>query len=178
MPHVASEACGSLGTLTLIFIAPICALHGFLSCLYSFGGRPAFVLLCLELCCRLTCSNCSNTFFSSPAVLCFLVSALGITAGSHRLWSHRSYKATLPLRIFLTIANSMAFQVSTSSICHWSSEGSAPLNPCLRYGAQADGGVPLSYYLVREQPALSISHCGARVRLIVFTLSHQRVTLR
>ncbi|KAM9379892.1 stearoyl-CoA desaturase [Phaethornis superciliosus] len=44
------------------------------------------------------------------AVVCFLVSALGITAGSHRLWSHRSYKATLPLRIFLTIANSMAFQ--------------------------------------------------------------------
>ncbi|XP_017924591.1 acyl-CoA desaturase [Manacus vitellinus] len=44
------------------------------------------------------------------AVLCFLLSALGITAGSHRLWSHRSYKATLPLRIFLTIANSMAFQ--------------------------------------------------------------------
>uniref|UniRef100_A0A8C8BIG5 stearoyl-CoA 9-desaturase n=1 Tax=Otus sunia TaxID=257818 RepID=A0A8C8BIG5_9STRI len=44
------------------------------------------------------------------AILCFLVSALGITAGSHRLWSHRSYKATLPLRIFLTIANSIAFQ--------------------------------------------------------------------
>uniref|UniRef100_A0A8B9MP31 stearoyl-CoA 9-desaturase n=1 Tax=Accipiter nisus TaxID=211598 RepID=A0A8B9MP31_9AVES len=44
------------------------------------------------------------------AVLCFVVSALGITAGSHRLWSHRSYKATLPLRIFLTIANSVAFQ--------------------------------------------------------------------
>ncbi|XP_005481334.1 stearoyl-CoA desaturase [Melospiza melodia melodia] len=44
------------------------------------------------------------------ALLCFVVSALGITAGSHRLWSHRSYKATLPLRIFLTIANSMAFQ--------------------------------------------------------------------
>uniref|UniRef100_A0A8C8VQP2 stearoyl-CoA 9-desaturase n=1 Tax=Pelusios castaneus TaxID=367368 RepID=A0A8C8VQP2_9SAUR len=44
------------------------------------------------------------------AVLCFLVSALGITAGAHRLWSHRTYKASLPLRIFLTIANSMAFQ--------------------------------------------------------------------
>ncbi|XP_068806356.1 stearoyl-CoA desaturase isoform X2 [Struthio camelus] len=44
------------------------------------------------------------------AVLCFLLNALGITAGSHRLWSHRSYKATLPLRIFLTIANSLAFQ--------------------------------------------------------------------
>ncbi|POI29130.1 hypothetical protein CIB84_007120 [Bambusicola thoracicus] len=44
------------------------------------------------------------------AILCFVLNALGVTAGSHRLWSHRSYKATLPLRIFLTIANSMAFQ--------------------------------------------------------------------
>ncbi|NXD15087.1 ACOD desaturase, partial [Nothocercus nigrocapillus] len=44
------------------------------------------------------------------AVLCFVVNALGITAGAHRLWSHRTYKATLPLRIFLTIANSVAFQ--------------------------------------------------------------------
>ncbi|EMP24026.1 Acyl-CoA desaturase [Chelonia mydas] len=42
--------------------------------------------------------------------LCFLLSALGVTAGAHRLWSHRSYKASLPLRIFLAIANSMAFQ--------------------------------------------------------------------
>ncbi|GLD62832.1 acyl-CoA desaturase-like protein [Lates japonicus] len=44
------------------------------------------------------------------SVLCFLTSALGVTAGAHRLWSHRSYKASLPLRIFLGIANSMAFQ--------------------------------------------------------------------
>uniref|UniRef100_W5KA55 stearoyl-CoA 9-desaturase n=2 Tax=Astyanax mexicanus TaxID=7994 RepID=W5KA55_ASTMX len=41
---------------------------------------------------------------------CFLFSALGITAGVHRLWSHRSYKATLPLRLFLALGNSMAFQ--------------------------------------------------------------------
>lgn len=44
-------------------------------------------------------------------MLCFFVSALGITAGAHRLWSHRTYKASLPLRIFLGVANSMAFQV-------------------------------------------------------------------
>lgn len=44
------------------------------------------------------------------SVLCFLVSALGVTAGAHRLWSHRSYRASLPLRIFLAVANSMAFQ--------------------------------------------------------------------
>lgn len=40
----------------------------------------------------------------------YVVSALGITAGAHRLWSHRSYKARLPLRLFLIIANTMAFQ--------------------------------------------------------------------
>ncbi|KAK2824347.1 hypothetical protein Q5P01_021522 [Channa striata] len=43
-------------------------------------------------------------------VLCYLISGLGITAGVHRLWSHRSYKASLPLRVFLAFANSMAFQ--------------------------------------------------------------------
>jgi len=30
------------------------------------------------------------------------ISALGVTAGSHRLWCHRSYKAKLPLRFGLT----------------------------------------------------------------------------
>lgn len=35
---------------------------------------------------------------------------LGITAGAHRLWSHRSYKARLPLRIFLMLCNCVAVQ--------------------------------------------------------------------
>uniref|UniRef100_A0A3B1JE27 Stearoyl-CoA desaturase 5 n=1 Tax=Astyanax mexicanus TaxID=7994 RepID=A0A3B1JE27_ASTMX len=43
--------------------------------------------------------------------VCFLITGLGITAGAHRLWSHRSYKAKFPLRMFLAAANSMAFQV-------------------------------------------------------------------
>ncbi|CAN9499759.1 unnamed protein product [Ophioblennius macclurei] len=42
--------------------------------------------------------------------VCYLISALGVTAGAHRLWSHRSYKASVPLRVFLALANSMAFQ--------------------------------------------------------------------
>lgn len=50
-------------------------------------------------------------FCLSTALTCFLLSALGITAGAHRLWSHRSYKASVPLRIFLAVSNSMAFQV-------------------------------------------------------------------
>lgn len=44
------------------------------------------------------------------AYVLYTVSGLGITAGSHRLWAHRSYKAKLPLRILLMIFQSMAFQ--------------------------------------------------------------------
>jgi len=46
------------------------------------------------------------------ALATYLMNALGITAGVHRLWAHRSYKAKLPLRILLAFWNSMAFQVS------------------------------------------------------------------
>ena len=46
-----------------------------------------------------------------------ITGALGITAGAHRLWSHRSYKARLPARIIMMLANSMANQ---GSILHWS----------------------------------------------------------
>ncbi|XP_061600569.1 stearoyl-CoA desaturase b [Cololabis saira] len=42
--------------------------------------------------------------------VCYFISALGVTAGAHRLWSHRSYKASVPLRVFLALGNSMAFQ--------------------------------------------------------------------
>ncbi|CAL1577355.1 unnamed protein product [Knipowitschia caucasica] len=42
--------------------------------------------------------------------VCYAISGLGITAGAHRLWSHRTYKASFPLRVFLALANSMAFQ--------------------------------------------------------------------
>jgi len=37
---------------------------------------------------------------------------LGVTAGAHRLWTHRSYKATLALRIFLASANTMSMQTN------------------------------------------------------------------
>jgi stearoyl-CoA desaturase (delta-9 desaturase) len=41
------------------------------------------------------------------------ISGLGITAGAHRLWSHRSYKASLPYRILLMLMFSIANMVST-----------------------------------------------------------------
>ena len=45
------------------------------------------------------------------------ISGLGITAGAHRLWAHRSYKATYSLRMFLMLCNSVANQ---GTIYHWS----------------------------------------------------------
>ncbi|XP_047503142.1 acyl-CoA Delta(11) desaturase-like [Pieris napi] len=37
---------------------------------------------------------------------------IGVNAGSHRLWSHKAYKAKLPLQIILIIASSLTFQYS------------------------------------------------------------------
>ncbi|XP_012142118.2 acyl-CoA Delta-9 desaturase isoform X3 [Megachile rotundata] len=39
-----------------------------------------------------------------------LLAGMGITAGAHRLWAHRSYKAKWPMRVFLMICQSIAFQ--------------------------------------------------------------------
>jgi stearoyl-CoA desaturase (delta-9 desaturase) len=39
-----------------------------------------------------------------------ILGLVGITCGAHRLWSHRAYKATVPLRIFLMICQSIAGQ--------------------------------------------------------------------
>ncbi|XP_025199049.1 acyl-CoA Delta(11) desaturase-like [Melanaphis sacchari] len=44
------------------------------------------------------------------AILLYQMSGLGITAGAHRLWAHRSYKGKLPLRIILMIFNTIAFE--------------------------------------------------------------------
>lgn len=45
-----------------------------------------------------------------------VVASFGITAGAHRLWSHKAYKARLPLRIILMILQTVAFQ---NSIYEW-----------------------------------------------------------
>ncbi|CAG0882359.1 unnamed protein product [Darwinula stevensoni] len=55
----------------------------------------------------------TNLFFVA-LVLC---SGFGITAGAHRLWAHRSYKAKWPLRLLLGFFNTIAFQ---NDIHEWS----------------------------------------------------------
>jgi len=41
-----------------------------------------------------------------------LTGMLGITAGAHRLWSHKSFEAAFPVRIVFMMANSAAHQGS------------------------------------------------------------------
>jgi stearoyl-CoA desaturase (delta-9 desaturase) len=45
-----------------------------------------------------------------------LIGMLGITAGAHRLWSHKSYEAAWPVRAVFMLANSAAHQ---GSIYQW-----------------------------------------------------------
>ncbi|KAG9509488.1 Acyl-CoA desaturase, partial [Fragariocoptes setiger] len=50
------------------------------------------------------------------AYLLYVLSGLGVTAGVHRLWSHRSYKAKWPLRLLLAVFNTTAYE---NSIYEW-----------------------------------------------------------
>ncbi|XP_023310323.1 acyl-CoA Delta(11) desaturase-like, partial [Anoplophora glabripennis] len=43
--------------------------------------------------------------------------SFGVTAGAHRLWTHRSYTANVPLRVILTVFDTVAFQ---NSVIEWS----------------------------------------------------------
>ncbi|XP_076673446.1 acyl-CoA Delta-9 desaturase-like isoform X2 [Andrena cerasifolii] len=42
----------------------------------------------------------------------YISSAMGVTAGAHRLWSHRAYKAKWPLQVLLMILQTTTFQWS------------------------------------------------------------------
>ncbi|KAI0372080.1 delta 9-fatty acid desaturase protein [Pilatotrama ljubarskyi] len=42
----------------------------------------------------------------------YVISTIAVTAGYHRLWSHRSYKASVPLSLFLALAGGCAVQGS------------------------------------------------------------------
>ncbi|CAG8523877.1 6077_t:CDS:2 [Funneliformis mosseae] len=46
------------------------------------------------------------------SVIYYFVTGLGITAGHHRLWAHRAYKASRPFEIFLIFASSGAVEGS------------------------------------------------------------------
>lgn len=71
----------------------------------------------LSMCLYLRHVHCDSTNVIFTTIIVFIVALLvllmggqGITAGAHRLWAHRTYKAKLPLRILLAIFQTMAFQ--------------------------------------------------------------------
>jgi len=53
------------------------------------------------------------------ALLCFIYCGMSITAGYHRLWSHRTYQAHWSLRFLFALGGAFALQ---NSILHWSSD--------------------------------------------------------
>lgn len=46
------------------------------------------------------------------------ISGIGVTAGAHRLWTHRSYKARFPLQIFLAFGHTIGMQFSILKWCY------------------------------------------------------------
>uniref|UniRef100_A0A1L8D6L2 Desaturase-14 n=1 Tax=Plutella xylostella TaxID=51655 RepID=A0A1L8D6L2_PLUXY len=73
--------------------------------LLTFGYGHIGALYGLYLAC--TVAKWTTIFF---ALGLYYAGILGITAGAHRLWSHRTYKAKMPLQIILMILNTIAFQ--------------------------------------------------------------------
>ncbi|BFT31415.1 fatty acid desaturase [Alteromonas sp. D210916BOD_24] len=55
----------------------------------------------------------------TTAIFLFYFTGMSITAGYHRLWSHKTYDANIFVRIILAIGGAMALQ---NSILHWSSD--------------------------------------------------------
>ncbi|KAL1123057.1 hypothetical protein AAG570_002145 [Ranatra chinensis] len=44
------------------------------------------------------------------ALFIAVLGGMGVTAGAHRLWAHKAYKAKWPLRVLLVLGQTMAFQ--------------------------------------------------------------------
>lgn len=55
----------------------------------------------------------------TAAIICFIYCGMSITAGYHRLWSHKTYQAHWSLRFIFAIGGAFALQ---NSILHWSSD--------------------------------------------------------
>jgi stearoyl-CoA desaturase (delta-9 desaturase) len=63
-----------------------------------------------------TVTSCHTYTLLWANLLVVMTGGMGITGGVHRLWAHRSYKATFSLRVFLMLCNSIA---NEGSIWHW-----------------------------------------------------------
>lgn len=66
--------------------------------------------------CKLTSTELTKKdlicFFCFKLDFFYIITGFGGTAGAHRLWSHRAYKATWPLRLMLAYFNCTLYIVS------------------------------------------------------------------
>lgn len=53
------------------------------------------------------------------AIVLFIFCGMSITAGYHRLWSHKTYQAITPIRMIYALGGALAMQ---NSILHWASD--------------------------------------------------------
>jgi len=82
-------------------------------------GRATFFLVVhvLAVCgAYWTCVHSASWRLWIEVVLMWQIGGIGITCGAHRLWSHRSFVAEFPFRVFLMLLNSFANQ---GTIYHW-----------------------------------------------------------
>jgi stearoyl-CoA desaturase (delta-9 desaturase) len=55
----------------------------------------------------------------TAATICFIYGGMSITAGYHRLWSHKTYQAHWSLRVIYALGGAFALQ---NSALHWCSD--------------------------------------------------------
>lgn len=81
---------------------------------FTITGLIAAVLVPLE-----ALMNGFDTFEIIACVVLIYFSGMSITAGYHRLWSHKAYQANIFVRVVLAIGGAMSLQ---NSILHWCSD--------------------------------------------------------
>ncbi|XP_014485908.1 PREDICTED: acyl-CoA Delta(11) desaturase-like, partial [Dinoponera quadriceps] len=74
-------------------------------CIYHLFGLYGLYLMCFQA-----------KYWTTLWVFVFgYISIIGVSAGAHRLWSHRSYKAKWPMKLILMILQTACYQLSI----HW-----------------------------------------------------------
>ena len=81
---------------------------------FTITGLIATVLMPLE-----ALINGFDAFEITACVILIYFSGMSITAGYHRLWSHKSYDANSFVKVVLAIGGAMSLQ---NSILHWCSD--------------------------------------------------------
>jgi len=81
--------------------------------------RNIYIMAVIHLLCIYSVFRCHEAKWQTWIwfMVYYLMSGLGVTAGAHRLWAHRTYKAVTPYRFVLMLFNCISFQ---NDIIEWS----------------------------------------------------------